>query len=74
MTKKVLLAIAFLLIVLDFSSCTMRVVSGTPYRVWHPAGRFSKHWGRERHFVNRRAHWGHHRSGMKPHPYRGHFH
>ena len=74
MTKKILLSIAFLIMLFDFSSCTMRGVYGTPYHVWHPHGGFHRHWGRERHMNVRRAFWGPHRYGMRPHHYRGHFH
>ena len=74
MAKKILLSIALLVMLFDLSSCTMRVVSGTPYRIWKPGRGFHKHWGRERHMNVRRSYWGHHRSGMRPHRYRGHFH
>jgi len=73
MAKKILLSIAFLVMLIDLSSCTMRMIPGTPH-VWRPARGFHRHWGRERHMNVRRAFWGHHRYGMRPHSYRGHFH
>ena len=43
------------------------------FRSWQPSGRFSRHWGRERHMNVKRMYWGRHKYGMRAHPYRGHF-
>ena len=64
---------AVLILLFFGSGCQMRYASGTTFRSWQPSGRFSRHWGRERHMNVKRMYWGRHKYGMRAHPYRGHF-
>ena len=75
MRKKLLLLFTLLVMLLDMgmSSCTMRTVSGNPH-VWQPTGRTSRHWGARGHYNQRRALWGKHRYGPRPHDQRGRYH
>ena len=73
MRNVIVLTIALILLVFSFSSCEMHYASGTVYKSWHPSGRFSRHWGRERHQNVQRMYWGRHKYGMRPHTHRGHF-
>ncbi len=64
---------ALIVMLFDFSSCTMHVVSGTPYRVWHYSGHSRHHWGVSARTSPHHRFWGHHRYGPRPHSYRGHY-
>jgi hypothetical protein len=74
MRNKIILITGISLLMIGFGSCTMRTVQGTPYRISSSAGgRTFNHVGREKHHDIRKAYWGKHKNGMRPHRYRGRF-
>ncbi len=75
MKNKFILLATLVVFLFSFSSCYMRGEYGTPYHVWHPAGRaWHRHWGVSYRSSAHHRFWGRHRYGPRPHSYRGHYH
>ncbi|MCF8448392.1 MAG: hypothetical protein K9G49_00860 [Taibaiella sp.] len=73
MKRKLLLLFALLFLLLDMSSCRMRDVQGTSYKVYNQPRKNSRHYGAKKSIWQRKALWGNKRYGPRPHAHRGRY-
>lgn len=73
MKQKIIIIFAFIGLMLGMSSCSMRTVSGTPYKIYNNPQTTKKHYGIKKNSWQRKRLWGDKRYGPRPYRHRGRY-